>query len=328
VLTIAACARTGAPVTQPAASKAPTGGASMVEATPVSYTTPHPPAQATALDGSYARLDSSWPQWWKCLRCADYRSAGGIWSLRFDRGTLRVRYAVTGWQSLASFVVQGDRLTLFNDPYCPEQVAEYRWAVRESELLLTALYDPCAFGLRAQNLQSAGWRSCEAAGATSPPGCGSQPLPAQLTNPPDGLEISVQAGDSRFFDDPPELIVNANPQSRPLPDGIQMAHSPQSIPYGIHRILWWEGDWVEISTALSLNAIGVQFQGEAQSGWARLVLDGQEIWQGDTAGLSGRHAGYVEISGLGPGAHTLRVENLNWEYRPVTVTSFGLRWGR
>ncbi|HSK67449.1 MAG TPA: hypothetical protein VK888_10995, partial [Anaerolineales bacterium] len=47
--------------------------------TPRAYFTPLPEASDTPLDGLYAKVNQSWPQWWRCLRCADYRVAGGIW---------------------------------------------------------------------------------------------------------------------------------------------------------------------------------------------------------------------------------------------------------
>ena len=81
--------------------------------------------------------------------------------------------------------------------------------------------------------------------------------------------------------------------------------------------------------ATPVTAMGVQFLGAAQIGWARLLLDGQEVWRGKTAELGhtlDQYGGYVEVSGFDPGEHSLRVESLGWDYRPVAVASFGFRF--
>ena len=318
---------TAAIATQTASAR-PTAMPASGEATPVTYTTPHPPPAASPLDGSYARLDSSWPQWWKCLRCADYRSAGGIWRLRFERGTMRVEYEVTGWSDLASYTVEADRLTVFNDPNCPEEVAAYRWQIQGGQLRLQALQDSCAFGLRAENLETEGWQSCTRDGR-QPPGCAAAVTAATgPASPPAGISISVQGGDSRFFATPPESPAPANAEDNSPPAGIHIIYSPKSVGYGLNRILWWEGNWIEVSTELPVTAMGVQFLGAAQTGWARLLLDGQEVWRGKTAELGhtlDQYGGYVEVTGFDPAPHTLRIESLDWDYRPVTVASFGFR---
>src|SRR5689334_22474524 len=90
----------------------------LLEATPFAYTTPLPDSAETPIDGLYSKIDQSPPQWWRCYRCADYRPAGGMWRLKFDRGVMRIFYAVTGWRTVASYAVSGDHLTIFNDPFC------------------------------------------------------------------------------------------------------------------------------------------------------------------------------------------------------------------
>jgi hypothetical protein len=57
-----------------------------------------------------------------------------------------------------------------------------------------------------------------------------------------------------------------------------------------------------------------------------VLFDGQEIWRGDTSKIwasLGRNGGYIEVSGLAPGVHTLRVESMGFDYHPVTVAFFG-----
>ena len=151
------------------------------ERTPYPYTRPLPDSARAPIDGTYAKSDESWPQWWMCRRCADYRPAGGIWKLRFDRGVMRIHYNVTDWVSIASYHVSGDRLHIFNDPYCPEAVGEYRWALEDKwglparSLILEVISDPCSFGLRAENLSAQAWGSCSPSPHGSEPRC--QPTP-------------------------------------------------------------------------------------------------------------------------------------------------------
>jgi hypothetical protein len=307
----------------------------LLQASPFAYFTPLPEPVASAIDGTYVKVDQSWPQWWKCLRCADYRTTGGIWRLQFEKGVMRIFYEANNWHSLASYSISGDRLYLFNDPYCPEHTGEYKWSLQNGELMLEMVQDVCAFDLRAENLTKQSWRSCAveadsnepAATNESTPGCaeGEIPAPAAVTPEPP-LHVSVYGGDSRFFEKPPDVIAHANSADTKPPEGISVSFADESIPYGLQRVVWWNGDWIEATSDGSYDSMGVQFLGEGMIGWARILLDGQEVWRGNTSAIwskSGRHGGYVEVSGYTPGAHTLRVESLGFDYRPVTVASFG-----
>ena len=308
---------------------------SLLARTPIAYSgTPLPASSQTPIDGTYVKLDPTWPQWWLCLRCADYRPAGGIWKLHFEGGVMRILYDVTGWRSLAWSSLEGDRLLLFHDAYCRE-VGTYEWELREGSLHLRAIEDECAFGLRGRNLSSQPWIACpddtEAAGARSgagfPPGClDSRPGPAGVAAAPTGLRIEAYPGDSRHFRVPPDLFARATLGRMPQPEGIDVDFSPASIPYGINRILWWDGPWIEARTDRTLTAMGVQFLGAPQIGWAQVLFDGVEVWWGVTSEIGcrgGSCGGYVEVSGFGPGPHVLRVEGGVSDYRPVEVMGFG-----
>lgn len=298
--------------------------------TPVAYTTPLPAEVKTPLDGTYAKIDQSRPQWWLCLRCADYRPAGGIWKLQFDRGVMRIYYEVTGWKSIASYTVDEDRLTLFNDPYCRGEVGEYIWKVEADGLDLEAVSDTCSFDLRAQNLSNQDWSTCPPMDAqlSPPPGCEDtiaipdMPIPDDLP-----VTVTVYGGDSRLFAQPPLVYAPANSADTPPPPGIEVTYHEQSIPYGLNRVLWWHGDWIEATTELPFTAMGVQFFGGPAIGWARVLFDGAEVWRGDTSAIAtdgvGHYGGYVDISDITPGKHMIRVESLGFDYHPVTVSSFG-----
>ncbi|MCK5318697.1 MAG: hypothetical protein KAJ55_12340 [Anaerolineales bacterium] len=312
---------------------------SLLEVTPIAHTAPLPDAVPSVLDGTYTKLDlSSFPQWWLCRRCADYRPAGGIWKLQFDEGVVRIFYEVTGWRSIASFTVSGDRLLIFNDGYCPESAGEYSWRVEEGRIRLEEISDSCAFGLRGRNLSMQPWTLCASGSqpASDPealqdkPGC-EETIVTPPTPPPKDLQatVLVHGGDSRLFDTPPDLFVFANTTDRSPPDRIEINSHDKSIPNGLNRVLWWNGDWIEASFELPTTSVGVQFFGDPQIGWARVLFDEQEVWRGNTSTIwskLGRHGGYIELSDFVPGSHTIRVESLGFDYRPVTVLGFGFNY--
>ncbi|MFC2054518.1 hypothetical protein ACFLV7_09540 [Chloroflexota bacterium] len=310
----------------------------LLEKIPVAYTTPLPDPIQSPLDGIYTKVDPSWPQWWLCRRCADYRSAGGIWKLEFNRGVMSIYYEVTGWMSVASFTASGDRLHIFNDPYCPEDVGEFTWKLEARQLTLEIVDDLCSFDLRGKNLSNQPWTSCLPPDKTTrdnnlwqkPSGCEENPAIPSIASPTNlHVNIDVHGGDSRFFEKPPEIIAHANSADGSSPEGIRVTYHSDSIPFGLNRVLWWKGDWIQASTELSFDSMGVQFLGDPPIGWARVLFDRVEVWRGNTSAIwseRGRHGGYIEISGFSPGMHTIRVETLGFDYHPVTVASFGFNY--
>jgi hypothetical protein len=89
--------------------------------------------------------------------------------------------------------------------------------------------------------------------------------PSAATNEPAGFRCSL-GGDRRLFTDPPDIIIPANSEDNPTPEGINITFSKDSIPYGLSRILWWEGNWIEATTDLPFGSVGVQFLGDPQIG--------------------------------------------------------------
>lgn len=338
LLLLAACAAP-APAA-PSVTPSPTDiWLALLERTPQPFARPLPAAEQTEIDGVYAKLDLSEPQWWLCRRCADYRPAGGIWKLSFDRGILRIYYDVTGWRSIGSYELAGDQLTIFNDVYCPEEVGEYRWNRELKTLTLEVIEDSCSFGLRAENLSQLTWESCQPwhdmIGASDhwhkPRGCEDGEALIALTATPDPASlpvmVTVHPGDSRMFARPPELYIEANVDNKPAPERFEILASPESIPYGLTRVLWGIDDWIELRFTGEYASVGVQFLGDPPTGWARVLFDGVEVWRGNTADIwnyGGRHGGYIEITGFGPGDHSLRAESVGIDYHPVTVTAFGV----
>jgi hypothetical protein len=133
----------------------------VIEAPPFPYGAPLPPPIATNIDGLYTRelaLDGT-PT--PCKRCAGYRLEGGEWTLYFNRGIYKVFHQLTDFESVGSYTVSGNQLTLFNDPYCEEDLAmkgAYTFAVQGSTLRLKVVGDDlCSIHLRAKNLTATVW---------------------------------------------------------------------------------------------------------------------------------------------------------------------------
>jgi len=318
-------------VVLPSATPAPEGiWEKLLLATPYPHQLPLPAASTSPLDGTFAKIDPSPPQWWTCYRCADYRPTGGIWRIQFDKGVMRIYYDVTDWKSIASFTVDGSRLKIFNDPFCPHDVGEYEWSIENSLLSLTAIQDGCAFDLRMENLVKQSWAVCSidqpAEGCNDPPDSPPGNLPPGNSSGQLNVTVNVIGGDSHYFKQKPDLFAAANPEDVAPPDGITVNFDTGSIPYGTHRVLWYEGDWVEATTSTPYTFIGVQFWGSGYLGWARVLFDGEEVWRGLTTSLGKKYAyygGYIEITGFEPGEHTIRVESLAFDYHPVKVAAFG-----
>jgi hypothetical protein len=156
-------APTSSPVktSTPAMSATPTDvWQALLEHTPVAWTTPLPPEQATILDSTYVKLDPRIATPFPCKRCPDYALEGGLWKLLLSKGVFKIYYTMNGWRSLGSYTVSGNKLYLFNDPYCNRDVGIYKWELEDGVLTLMEVEDPCSQGLRAANLTFQPWLSC------------------------------------------------------------------------------------------------------------------------------------------------------------------------
>ena len=135
--------------------------AELLQKTPYPHTAPLPPQRPTILDGFYTKFDARETPPVPCRRCPDYVPEGGIWKLHFDKGVFRIFHEFTGWRSIGSFVVDGNRVRLFNDPTCMEAMGTYRWTLGEGLLNLQVIQDECAIRMRAKNLTQLPWTSCQ-----------------------------------------------------------------------------------------------------------------------------------------------------------------------
>lgn len=157
---------------------------------------------------------------------------------------------------------------------------------------------------------------------------------AQAVNQCTGSDIQVDVFDQYINEssDPPEIIAEANAAEYASPPGIDVTFGGGTTAWGINRILWSQGDWVEATTSDAYTAIGVQAHGDATIGWARVLFDGAEVWSGSTAAsviAEGRFGVYVEVRCFSPGTHTIRMESLGIDGggggMSVPVSYFGFR---
>jgi hypothetical protein len=149
------------------------------QSTPYPFASPLPPAAASALDGVYVKDVPQTGPVVHCVRCPDYKPGPGQWKVSFDNGIMRIHHPASDWRGIASFVVEGDELVLFNDPACADVTGRYTWTLAEGQLVLAEVDDPCAIHMRALNLAQMAWGGCQPPNAEAavsghwltPPGC-------------------------------------------------------------------------------------------------------------------------------------------------------------
>jgi hypothetical protein len=94
-------------------------------------------------------------------------------------------------------------------------------------------------------------------------------------------------------------------------------------------ILRTPGAFAAISWAEPTTAVGVQFWGDANDGYARILVDGAVVWQGNTQGENITYEAYIQITGLPNTPHTVSVEATGQPGSrggcDVTIAAFG--WG-
>jgi hypothetical protein len=84
-----------------------------------------------------------------------------VWVLEFDAGVFRVYHPRTGWRTLGSYTVDGERVTLFNDPQCHLAVGHFTWVRSDAGLTFAVQNDDCELGTRAKAFTAQVWESCQ-----------------------------------------------------------------------------------------------------------------------------------------------------------------------
>ena len=137
---------------------------------PYPFTSPTPPPSPTEIDGTYLRTltlrDVGGPKIglpYRCFRCPPYRVDAGVSTLVLFEGAFYVHHHLSGFRTRGSFVVDGDQITLFNDPNCPDVTAVYEFERTGRGLRFRVVEDDCPFsGERAFDLMASPWARVEA----------------------------------------------------------------------------------------------------------------------------------------------------------------------
>jgi hypothetical protein len=129
------------------------------------------------------------------------------------------------------------------------------------------------------------------------------------------IEVTIEDGDSRNFSSTPDIIAYANTNHIATPAEFSISTGGSIWRYHEWISLLDNTSWIEATTLVSTGSIGIQFWGDANDGWGRVLIDGSEIWTGNTNGTDGSYPGgafvkYLVVSGLSATTHTIRVENM------------------
>lgn len=116
--------------------------------------------EESPLDGTYVKKIEKKGDRVPCRRCPDWLPNPGIWKLNLNKGTYRIINTATGWKSIGTYILAGNRILFANDPSCIHGIGVYAWELKEGTLTFELIDDPCAIKLRARNLVEKVWRSC------------------------------------------------------------------------------------------------------------------------------------------------------------------------
>jgi hypothetical protein len=133
---------------------------------PYPFHSPTPAPDSTSpLDGTYLRMLTlhdvggarvGLP--YRCLRCPPFRIDAGVSSLIFFHGAYYLHHQLSGFRTMGSFVVEGDRVTLFNDPNCPQTEGLYEYELSAHSVRFHVVHDDCPFsGERGFDLIARPW---------------------------------------------------------------------------------------------------------------------------------------------------------------------------
>lgn len=133
--------------------------------TPYPFMSPTPAPTPTEVDGTYLRVmtlaEVGGPRVgipYRCLRCPPFRIDPGVSTLVLYRGAYYIHHHLSGFRTMGSFVIEGDRMTLFNDANCPQTPGTYEFERHGRRLTFRVIEDDCPFsGERALDLEARTW---------------------------------------------------------------------------------------------------------------------------------------------------------------------------
>lgn len=157
VVLLGACAADVTPSPTGAAATAPDWRTDANE--PYPFVTPIPDLAPTEIDGEYTRppTDTYAGDRAACRRCPPFPLDRGESILRFDRGRYEIVHQEPAYRSFGHFTLEGDRLTLLNDPECGTEQGIYHVERDGAQLRFAVEDDPCAFGQRTRDLTDRTW---------------------------------------------------------------------------------------------------------------------------------------------------------------------------
>lgn len=124
------------------------------------------------------------------------------------------------------------------------------------------------------------------------------------------MEVQLLEGDARNLQIKPEIIAFANTTYSHPPKGVTITNSSGPIwssPDGQLIALLEKDQWIEATYSdKNINMMGIQFYGDSNDGWAKVLVDGAQVWSGNTYNLYK----YLQISDLTLGHHTIRLESM------------------
>jgi hypothetical protein len=129
---------------------------------PYAYTTPTPAPEPTPIDGTYLRIltldDVGGLLPFRCLRCPPYFPNAGVSTLVLHEGNYWLNHQLSDFRAMGMFTIDGGRITLFNDPWCPRDRGVYRWSSRGGALTFEAVSGTCDYEeARANDLSLVSW---------------------------------------------------------------------------------------------------------------------------------------------------------------------------
>lgn len=117
--------------------------------------------------------------------------------------------------------------------------------------------------------------------------------------------------DPRSQPSPNRAIYNVKPFPD-QPSEVAQVTTSENIWKGADRLaIQGPGQWIQLSCKQPSALVGVHFWGDENDGFARVLVDGEEVWRGNTYGPVGAQFYYrLEMAGLPLARHILRVEAL------------------
>jgi hypothetical protein len=119
--------------------------------------------------------------------------------------------------------------------------------------------------------------------------------------------------DVRTIDKPPVIIAFANVEYESPPESVSITSQGELWRYDQVTAMMRQGEWISATcNDPNITTVGLRIAGDANDGWGRVLVDGQEVWRGNAYGDpdAGGYSNYLEVSGLDPGSHTIQAECL------------------